>query len=34
MEEKAKYPDWNSEGEKKLVMKRLAAAKTVYEGLR
>jgi hypothetical protein len=34
MEETSKYPDWNSEGEKKLVMKRLAAAKTVYEGLR
>ena len=34
MEETSKYPDWNSEGEKKLVMERLAEAKAVYEGLR
>jgi TolB protein len=34
MEETSKYPDWNSEGEKKLVMGRLAEAKAVYEGLR
>jgi TolB protein len=34
MEETSKYPDWNSEGEKKLVMERLAEAKALYEGLR
>ncbi len=34
MEETSKYPDWNSEGEKKLVMERLAEAKAVYEGSR
>ena len=33
MEETSKYPDWNSEGEKKLVMERLAEAKAVYEVL-
>jgi len=29
-----RYPDWNSAGEKELVMKRLLEAKRVYEGLR
>jgi len=27
------YPDWNSEQEKELVMKRLADAKAIYEEL-
>jgi hypothetical protein len=30
----SKYPDWNSEAEKRLVIKRLVEAKAVYEGLR
>jgi TolB protein len=33
IEETSNYPDWNSEGEKKLVMERLAEAKAVYEVL-
>jgi hypothetical protein len=27
----SRYPDWNSAAEKKMVMKRLEAAKAVYE---
>jgi TolB protein len=34
IETTSKYPDWNSEAEKRLVMKRLDEAKAVYEGLR
>jgi TolB protein len=34
VETTSKYPDWNSEAEKRLVMKRLEKAKAVYEGLR
>jgi TolB protein len=30
----AKYPDWNSAEEKKYIMKRLAEARAVYEGMR
>jgi TolB protein len=33
MEITGAYPDWNSAQEKELVMKRLAAAKAIYEGL-
>jgi len=34
MEITDKYPDWNSADEKKYVMKRLAEARAVYEGMR
>jgi hypothetical protein len=33
MEITSAYPDWNSPGEKELVMKRLRDAKVIYEGM-
>ena len=34
MEVTGEYPDWNSAGEKELVMKRLGEARGIFEGLR
>jgi TolB protein len=34
MEVTGEYPDWNSAGEKKLVMKRLQEARGIFEGLK